>query len=202
MAITINGTTGIASVDASVSAPSIRGTDSNTGISYGADSIKFSTGGVERTAISNSGVTGAGGGKINQIVLADMVSEGQWSTTSDSYVDITGLAVTITPSATDSKIFITTNIISLLNNGSSSVIRNQTKLLRGSSDLQEVPDCPTYQVGGGEADYLGVGAFHQYLDSPSTTSATTYKWQIKQTHGAGTTYVQAASSIVAWEILA
>ena len=60
MAITLNGTTGIASVDASVSAPSVRGTDGNTGISYGADSIKFSTGGVERLAISNTGVTGAG----------------------------------------------------------------------------------------------------------------------------------------------
>ena len=164
--------------------------------------------GTANQYLKNSGTPGTlefatlAGGKIGQIVQADMISEGQWSTTSDSYVDITGLAVTITPSATDSKIFITTNIISLLNNGSSSVIRNQTKLLRGSSDLQEIPDCPTYQVGGGEADYLGVGAFHQYLDSPSTTSATTYKWQIKQTHGAGTTYVQAASSIVAWELLA
>ena len=64
MAITLNGTTGIASVDASVSAPSVRGTDGNTGISYGADSIKFSTGGVERLAISNTGATGTGLGGL------------------------------------------------------------------------------------------------------------------------------------------
>ena len=58
MAFTIDGTTGIATVDGSVSAPSQRGQDTNSGISYGADSIKFSTGGVERMSITNSGISG------------------------------------------------------------------------------------------------------------------------------------------------
>tara|TARA_R100001015_G_C4548945_1_gene111253 strand:- start:30 stop:680 length:651 start_codon:yes stop_codon:yes gene_type:complete len=58
MAFIIDGTTGIATVDGSVSAPSQRGQDSNSGISYGADSIKFSTNGVERMSITNSGVSG------------------------------------------------------------------------------------------------------------------------------------------------
>ena len=59
MALNINGTTGISGVDGSVSAPAITGTDSNTGITFpSADTIKFSTGGVERMAVSNSGVTG------------------------------------------------------------------------------------------------------------------------------------------------
>ena len=63
MAFIIDGSTGIATVDGSVSAPSQRGQDSNTGISYAADTIKFSTNGVERMSITNSGVTGAGGGR-------------------------------------------------------------------------------------------------------------------------------------------
>ena len=59
MALNINGTTGISGVDGSVSAPAVTGTDSNTGITFpSADTIKFSTGGVERMAITNSGVTG------------------------------------------------------------------------------------------------------------------------------------------------
>ena len=62
MAFIIDGSTGIATVDGSVSAPSQRGQDSNSGISYGADSIKFSTNGVERLAISNSGISGDGSG--------------------------------------------------------------------------------------------------------------------------------------------
>ena len=58
MAFIIDGTTGISTVDGSVSAPSQRGQDSNSGISYAADTIKFSTNGVERMAITNSGVSG------------------------------------------------------------------------------------------------------------------------------------------------
>jgi hypothetical protein len=59
MALNINGTTGISGVDASVSAPALTGTDSNTGISFpSADTIKFSTAGVERMSITNSGISG------------------------------------------------------------------------------------------------------------------------------------------------
>ena len=59
MALNINGTTGISGVDGSVSAPAVTGTDSNTGITFpSADTIKFSTGGVERMSITNSGVSG------------------------------------------------------------------------------------------------------------------------------------------------
>jgi len=62
MAFIIDGTTGIATVDGSVSAPSQRGQDSNSGISYAADTIKFSTGGVERMSITNSGISGISAG--------------------------------------------------------------------------------------------------------------------------------------------
>ena len=61
MALNINGTTGISGVDGSVPAPALTGTDSNTGITFpSADTIKLSTGGVERMSITNSGVTGTG----------------------------------------------------------------------------------------------------------------------------------------------
>jgi len=72
MAFIIDGSTGIATVDGSVSAPSQRGQDSNTGISYAADTIKFSTNGVERMAITNSGVTGAGGKFASYAVIGDV----------------------------------------------------------------------------------------------------------------------------------
>ena len=61
MALNINGTTGISGVDGSVSAPALTGTDSNTGITFpSADTIKFSTGGVERISITNSVISGTG----------------------------------------------------------------------------------------------------------------------------------------------
>ena len=68
MALNINGTTGISGVDGSVSAPALTGTDSNTGITFpSADTIKFSTGGVERMSITNSGISGITAG----ITMAD-----------------------------------------------------------------------------------------------------------------------------------
>jgi len=75
MALNINGTTGISGVDGSVSAPAVTGTDSNTGITFpSADTIKFSTNGVERMSITNSGVSGITAG----ITMAD-----QWRVTAD-----------------------------------------------------------------------------------------------------------------------
>ena len=72
MALNINGTTGISGVDGSVSAPAVTGTDSNTGITFpSADTIKFSTGGVERMSITNSGVTGAGGKFASYAIISD-----------------------------------------------------------------------------------------------------------------------------------
>jgi len=55
MTITINGTTGIASVDGSAGSPSVRGSDSNSGIVYAADAVAISTAGLERSRIDNNG---------------------------------------------------------------------------------------------------------------------------------------------------
>ena len=44
MALNINGTTGISGVDGSASAPALAGTDSNTGINFGSDTVNINTG--------------------------------------------------------------------------------------------------------------------------------------------------------------
>ena len=70
MSLELSGTTpAIKGVAGSVSAPAITGDDADTGISFpSANTIKFSTGGVERISITNSGISGTGilttGGKI------------------------------------------------------------------------------------------------------------------------------------------
>ena len=65
MAITLDGTTGISSVDGSAASPSVRGSDSNSGILYSADAIKFSTGGTERFAIDSSGNLQSGASSLS-----------------------------------------------------------------------------------------------------------------------------------------
>jgi hypothetical protein len=61
MAVTINGTTGIAGVDGSASTPAVQGTDTNTGIFFpAADTIAFGEGGAEVARFDSSGNFGVG----------------------------------------------------------------------------------------------------------------------------------------------
>ena len=64
MSLELSGTTpAIKGVAGSVSAPAITGDDADTGISFpAADTIKFSAGGVEKFAITASGLSGDGSG--------------------------------------------------------------------------------------------------------------------------------------------
>jgi hypothetical protein len=61
MAITINGTTGIAGVDGSAGTPAVQGADTNTGIFFpAADTIAFGEGGAEVARFNSSGQLGIG----------------------------------------------------------------------------------------------------------------------------------------------
>ena len=179
MALNINGTNGISGVDGSVSAPALTGTDSNTGITFpAADTIKFSTGGVERMSITNSGVNATG--HILQVVQT--IKKDQFTTastvSSGGYVDITGLSVSITPSSSSSKIL----LMSTIYNSNSTAV-NFFRILRGSTFIEQ-PSGTSASGANWNAHGFAyfTGSFQDttvinILDSPSTTSATTYKIQ-------------------------
>ena len=148
-----------------------------------------------------NGIPTGGGGGIIQVKMTQTINSGsQYSTGSGTYVDVTGYNCSITPTSTTSKILVTLNPIFLLNNGSGTSQKVALKLLRDSTSLLDQNDFCSHQVGNAEADYLGVAGYFQYLDSPSSTSALTYKVQIKQHAGGGTTYVQTTSSIMLQEV--
>lgn len=54
MAVVINGTTGITSVNGSAAAPSVTGTDTDTGIVYGTNTLSLATGGTTAMTIDSS----------------------------------------------------------------------------------------------------------------------------------------------------
>ena len=85
MAITLNGTTGIVTADGSVGAPSVKGTDADSGVSFAADEVRLSTGGNERLRVASAGqfgVAGANYGTDGQVLTSTGASSAPaWETT-------------------------------------------------------------------------------------------------------------------------
>ncbi len=182
MALNINGTTGISGVDGSVSAPAVTGTDSNTGITFpSADTIKFSTGGVERMSITNSGVSG--GGKLLQVVEGTTTTG--FGTASANYGDI-GLSATITPSSSSNKVLVFGNVGGIETTADNNY--TSMRLYRGGDLIISRVD---YGLGfTGDSGRWGGSSSFNILDSPNTTNATTYKIQANNPAASGSIQFQ------------
>ena len=112
-------------------------------------------------------------GKIGQIVTATHSTE--VANTSASYADV-GLSASITPTATSSKIYVIVSATNAISTGSSNNIVSLVRLVRGSTEIAEYLGVRVDGVSGMQNG----GAFsYTDLDSPSTTSAVTYKVQQK-----------------------
>ena len=116
--------------------------------------------------------------RIGQVVSATSTTS---TTTSSagSFVDITGLSVTITPTSATSKILVMATCQFATNQGTTSYSVGQTKLLRDSTSLYTAL-LGSYFSGGTPPQYLVnyITPSIQWVDSPATTSATTYKLQM------------------------
>ena len=116
--------------------------------------------------------------------------QGEFSSASSSLVDITGMTLTITPKYATSKILIRAQ----LNWGGVINIYAGIRLIRGStfiSNSTSATGAQTYaSLGcGGDNDNFHYKLEHtalEFLDSPATTNATTYKLQVQSTGGPGT----------------
>jgi hypothetical protein len=111
-----------------------------------------------------------GGGKILQ-VIQDTVN-GEVSTTANTFQD-TGLEVTITPATSGSRILLIAtcgNVGKLTGNVNNSVY---LELVRGGTQIYFGAD-GTHFTNSDSFFYAGPISF-SYVDSPATTSATTYK---------------------------
>ena len=111
---------------------------------------------------------GGGGGKVLQVVNA--VYKTGTTSTSSTFAD-TGLTASITPSAATSKVMAFVTLAVYKDTGNTAA---QFKLLRGATTIATL-DNVAYNGGTGGID-VGTTSIN-YLDSPATTSATTYKVQ-------------------------
>jgi hypothetical protein len=158
-------------------------------------------------AIAGTKLTGVG--KVLQVVSTTKTDT--FTTTSTTLTDITGLTLSITPSSASNKILVFANI-------SSSTLAGRITsftLIRGSTSIGVSGN--TQSFGGTIAQYHNsntndsiINNSLHFYDSPSSTSALTYKIQTKVNVGDTTVYINnrsnndssTVSSITAIEIAA
>ena len=149
----------------------------------------------------NNSTVQASAGQVLQVVNATTSTE--VSSSSSTYAD-TGLTATITPKFATSKILVLASICGLGKSNASSTNSVDLQLVRNSTSIFQFEASAAYN-NANAVNYVG-GASCNYLDSPATSSATTYKVQFASDVNAAAVYVQArnirlaASSITLLEI--
>jgi len=143
---------------------------------------------VNSGATAPEWATASGGGKVLQ-VLQQFYST-QTDSSSSTFAD-TGITLNITPSSTSSKILAIVSINGCLKTEGNTSNSLSLRLMRGATQLMESED----NGFTNSALYLYMGTLGMvYLDSPSTTSATTYKVQFRNPIGAALVRINASSS--------
>jgi hypothetical protein len=158
--------------------------------------INLQAGGVTKMSVTSSGVDGANltnipaanltgslpagmGGKILQVVST--LRTGEFTTTSGSFVDVTGITATITPSSTSSKIYISMSVPVGDSAGAYAhmrVLRNGTAIGLGATPNGNASGV-SFVTQGYQSSNQCLTIPFTFLDSPATTSAVTYKLQTK-----------------------
>jgi hypothetical protein len=122
-------------------------------------------------------------GKVLQVVSTAKTDT--FVTSSTSYTDVTGVSVSITPSSATSKIYVMCTINATSANGQLGFFQ----LMRDSTAIG-IGDTAGNRTRASFSSNLGLSLQQgtnclgiNFLDSPATTSATTYKLQVRSTSG-------------------
>jgi len=139
---------------------------------------------LRKSAMSRIKTYIGGTGKVAQVVQVFKTSV--FSTTSSTLVDVTGLTVAITPTASNSKVLVIVNTTGSATDNSAQVLLRGSTVIGGGAAASN----RTQSYGGSMLNF-GQPAQAPYgitvLDSPATTDAVTYKIQAGAV-GGGTTY--------------
>jgi hypothetical protein len=153
----------------------------STGLIQSADTsgiIQFQSNGSTKATLNSSGFSYPGG--VLQVVST--IKTDTFTTTSGSYVDVTGLSVNITPTSASNKILVVVSVNyggGTNSYGFAQLVRNGTPIGLGDSDGASRTECTfplqTANTASDAAKLMNSSV--TILDSPATTSAITYKVQ-------------------------
>ena len=173
----------------------------------------LSVGGLPDGTVDGDTLASGTGGKVLQVVEATQTALVQ--TTSMSWVDLTGMSVSLTPASTGSKVLVFANVNSSATNGANWVafklVRDSTSFRLGDSASSRFL-CHISAIQTQTDDM--VSSSMSALDSPSTSSSVTYKvqWQLRNSSSGSAnlnstdadtdnnTHTRGVSNIIAMEV--
>lgn len=176
-----------------------------TGTAVSGVSANASMGSNKITSLANgtSATDAAAFGQLHvpQIPISATITGGV-TTTSATFVDVTGLTVTITPTSASSKILImVTGTLGISNNVTASAVAT---IVRGVTNLGDATfGLSSLDTSAPVGFQLRLPCAMTILDSPATTSATTYKVQFRTTTATTTTctFGLGTSTITVMEVI-
>ena len=182
------------------------GADAVTGAELADNAVNsehYTDGSIDTAHIADAQITAAKlasgvGGKVLQVVSVIKISA--FTATNlgaGAVIDITGVAANITPSSTSSKILISYSVQGV-SEKASRVISFATTLKRGGSEITaaigeaagnriRVANFISIRADANDQN-VGASLYNTFLDSPSTTSETTYQICLKNIQDTALTY--------------
>jgi len=137
--------------------------------------------------ITASDLASGVGGKVLQVVSTTKTDTFSGSASGGSFIDVTGLSVSITPSSASNKILVMATVCGCCSVNTPSPQNSiGFKIIRGATDIA-IGDSASSRTRMGvaysdpSADSRNIATISlQHLDSPATTSSTTYKIAVTQ----------------------
>ena len=165
------------------------GADTFSKLTVGTNGYLLTADSAEATGMKWAAAAG-GSSKVVQIVTGSTST--QTITTSTSLVDTT-LSATITPTSASNKVLVFVTQNGLGKTAASTNTSIEVALLRGSTNIQMIAT-RILEEDHAANTFIGGVATTMYLDSPATTSATTYKTQFRNSAGSFQVLAQTSSA--------
>jgi hypothetical protein len=156
---------------------------------------KIATGAVITADLADGAVTRAKMGYAGAILqVVSTAKTDTFTTTGTSFVEVTGLSVSITPTSTSSRILIIAGVSLGATAGAYAAMprlaRNGTGIFVSDAAGSRIRAAAMFEVGNAATFPVAIN----FLDSPSTTSATTYSVQLMSNTSGQPARVNASAS--------